>query len=158
MKRFYIFFHLRPLLLLLVIPWLLHWLDHAGLPVALRWFNLLGLAVIVLGLVWLLPAHWQLYRPSQWTSQTSAFDEPKALVTGGAYRYVRHPQLLGIYLTLFGEALLLQSWWIAGYALLIVLTSARVALGYEAQRLQGAFGESYASYAASTKRFVPGVF
>ena len=158
MKRFYVFLHLRPLLLVMVFPWLLHCFDHAGLPAALRWFNGLGLLLLMGGLLVLLPAHWQLYKPSQWTTQGSPFDEPNTLVTGGAYRYIRHPQLLGIYLSLFGEALLLQSWLIAAYALLILITSARVALGYESVRLREAFGDRYADYAASTKRFVPGVF
>ena len=158
MKPFYPLLHLRPLLLVLLFPALLLWLAHASMAAPGSALGTVGPTLIVIGLLLLLPAHWQLYKPAQWSTQSSPFDEPNTLVTRGAYAYLRHPQLVGIYLILFGEALWFASWLLALYAALVLVTSARVAMRFEETRLHDAFGTAYESYASKVKRFVPGLF
>jgi protein-S-isoprenylcysteine O-methyltransferase Ste14 len=158
MKPFYPLLHLRPLLLVLLFPALLLWLAHASMAPLGSVPGTAGPILIVIGLLLLLPAHWQTYKPAQWAAQGSPFDEPNTLVTGGAYAYLRHPQLVGIYLILFGEALWFASWLLALYAALVLVTSARVAMRFEETRLRDAFGSAYEAYASKVKRFVPGLF
>ena len=158
MKPFYWLLHLRPLLLVAIFPGLLLWLSHGHAPTSVRDWHVLGLLLALAGLPLLAVAHWQVYRPGQWGTQASPFDEPSRLETGGAYRWLRHPQLLGIYLLLLGEALWFGSLWLAGYALVVIVASARVAVRAEEARLDAAFGTAHAQWAARTRRFVPGLF
>ncbi|RMF57791.1 MAG: hypothetical protein D6743_18485, partial [Calditrichaeota bacterium] len=61
--------------------WAHHTLGHAG-PVVGTWLSMIGLLLIALG--------WrQIHRAT-------------GLVTGGIYRYMRHPQYTGIFLFTFG--------------------------------------------------------
>lgn len=77
----------------------------------------------------------------------------QALVTGGPYRYVRHPiygALLGMF---FGSQLALTSWFAVITLPLFFLL--RWQAGREEILLRNAFGDSYAAYARSTGRLFP---
>ncbi|WNJ90946.1 protein-S-isoprenylcysteine O-methyltransferase [Bosea sp. 685] len=81
--------------------------------------------------------------------------ESHRLVTGGVYRYVRHPMYSAFWLWAIAQALLLPNL-IAGLSGLVgfgVLYSLRVA--QEERLMLDAFGAEYADYMARTGRVVP---
>ncbi len=78
------------------------------------------------------------------------------LVTEGIYRYIRHPQYVGIFLFTFGWLL----HWPSVITLILwpFLVAAYVGLAlYEEKQMQKEFGEAYQQYARKTARFIPGV-
>jgi len=86
------------------------------------------------------------------------FLPPETLVTAGPYRYVRNPILFGVFLCLFGVALLLHSpslvfLWLPAFFLLNAIEIKYV----EEPELERRFGESYKSYCSQVHRFLPRV-
>jgi protein-S-isoprenylcysteine O-methyltransferase Ste14 len=80
------------------------------------------------------------------------------VVTGGPYRYVRHPSYTGIALVLAGIALACDDVW--GLLAVAVLGGAGLAVRIRAEerQLSQALGAEYEDFAASHKRLVPGVW
>ena len=79
------------------------------------------------------------------------------LVTGGPYRYLRHPRYLGIILFNVGIALIFHSW----LALILVAALAIVLLWRihdEEAFMQQAFGTEWETYARTSWRIVPFVY
>ena len=121
-------------------------------PVAVQVLGLLGM-VLASGLVF-------------WTIHTNAYlgrmvriqqDRGHQVVTGGPYRFVRHPMYLGIILLFPCMVLFLGSWWALVPAILIaVLMVIRTAL--EDHTLQTEL-PGYAEYAQRVScRLIPGVW
>jgi protein-S-isoprenylcysteine O-methyltransferase Ste14 len=81
---------------------------------------------------------------------------PERLVTGGPYRLCRNPMYLGHLVFLAGLALALRSW--LG-ALVFVLHAAwfHSRVKGDEERLAARFGDSYREYAASVRRWIPGI-
>jgi protein-S-isoprenylcysteine O-methyltransferase Ste14 len=80
------------------------------------------------------------------------------LVTQGVYRRIRHPMYSALVLYCVGQALVIPNW-VAGPVNLIaftVLFALRVRA--EERMMVEQFGDEYATYAARTKRLVPGVW
>jgi protein-S-isoprenylcysteine O-methyltransferase Ste14 len=76
------------------------------------------------------------------------------IVTGGLYRYIRHPQYTGIFLFTLGWILHWPS--IVTLVLWPILIGAYVWLArYEEKQAIEEFGEAYKAYARQTKMFVP---
>ena len=81
------------------------------------------------------------------------FKEGHDLVTGGPYRYIRHPIYTGMLLAIFGSALVAGLVWPAvsvGMAIYCV-SRARTEEGLIMQ----AFPEQYTQYKRRTKAFIP---
>lgn len=79
------------------------------------------------------------------------------LVTGGLYRYLRHPRYVGITVFNVGIALIYRSW----LALVFVAVLAMVLLWRihdEEQLMQQAFGAEWESYAKRSWRLMPFVY
>jgi protein-S-isoprenylcysteine O-methyltransferase Ste14 len=115
----------------------------------------LGVVVLVCAVALFFICHRRLGR--SW-SVTLEIRENHGLVTDGIYRFVRHPMYSAYFLWTLSQALLLPNW-IAGPAGLVgfgTLFAFRVR--QEEQMMLDAFGESYAAYAARTKRIIPGIF
>jgi protein-S-isoprenylcysteine O-methyltransferase Ste14 len=81
--------------------------------------------------------------------------ETEQLVITGPYRWTRNPQYVGVTAMLVGEALLLGSRRVPGYAALCALGFDTWVRSYEEPRLRARFGEDYERYAAATPRWVP---
>ncbi len=78
------------------------------------------------------------------------------LVTSGIYKYIRHPQYTGMFLFTLGWILHWPS--VVTLVLWPVLMVAYVWLAkFEERMVIEEFGDEYKSYAAKTKRFIPGV-
>lgn len=80
---------------------------------------------------------------------------PPQLVTSAVYSYVRNPMALGMFLTLMGEATVLRSVVILGWAGIFMGISHWLALRVEEPSLRAAFGPVYEQYVATTPHWVP---
>jgi protein-S-isoprenylcysteine O-methyltransferase Ste14 len=77
-----------------------------------------GVGLQVLGDV---PVLWSLVtNPHLETTVRIQTDRDHKVVSGGPYRYVRHPMYLGLILLILGWPLVLGSWWALGIAALLV--------------------------------------
>lgn len=78
--------------------------------------------------------------------------QPDRLITGGAFRYSRNPQNLGIGMAGIGAAMLGDS----GLSLVLAIAGIivfRIYLGFEEEHLERTFGEEYVDYKRRTPRF-----
>ncbi len=127
-----------------------HWSDTV--PLGLR---VAGLAAYAAALAWLV---WAVAMNRFFSSVVRIQTERgHRLITGGPYRYVRHPGYLGMTLLLPASALALGSWWALVPALVnVVLTLRRLAI--EDRYLREHF-EGYTAYASRVPhRLVPGLW
>jgi protein-S-isoprenylcysteine O-methyltransferase Ste14 len=99
-------------------------------------------------------------RPSTAAVQSTnlGFENTTALVTVGAYRFIRHP-LYASLLALVWCAYLKNPWTISSILLALSATGFFVATAFVEERENLAhFGVAYATYMQQTRRFVPFVF
>ncbi len=90
-------------------------------------------------------------------SATVQLKESHELITGGPYRWIRHPIYTGFLLLFLGHALLIGEW--RGLlAVAIVFASFWRKLRREESWLVEHFGESYRAYQSCTKALLPGLF
>jgi protein-S-isoprenylcysteine O-methyltransferase Ste14 len=150
---------LRPLSLPFVLAHLvIAGLDagHLHLPGAMpAWIRLIGLASMAAALSLV---GWAI-RVNRFFSPVVRIQEERGhhLVTGGPYRFLRHPGYLGSLVLILGSALALGSWW-AGLPLLVpvALLLRRAALE---DRFLKEHLEGYRQYAGRVRfRLVPGVW
>jgi protein-S-isoprenylcysteine O-methyltransferase Ste14 len=80
------------------------------------------------------------------------------VVTGGPYRYVRHPSYTGIALVLAGLALACDDVWSLVAVAILGGAGLAVRIHAEERQLTEALGPEYEHFAASRKRLVPGVW
>jgi protein-S-isoprenylcysteine O-methyltransferase Ste14 len=80
------------------------------------------------------------------------------VVTGGPYRYVRHPSYSGVALVVIGIALAAGD--VLGLVVTLILASVGLAVRIPAEerQLTEALGAQYEQFAAHRKRLVPGLF
>lgn len=111
-----------------------------------------GLLVFVAALVLFHATHKALGR--NW-SVTLAVRQEHSLVTGGVYRFVRHPMYTAFWMWAIAQALTLQNW-LAGPAGLIGFgTLYLFRVGREEALMRETFGAAWDAYAARTPRVVP---
>jgi protein-S-isoprenylcysteine O-methyltransferase Ste14 len=88
-------------------------------------------------------------------SVTLAVRQDHALVTGGVYRFVRHPMYTAFWMWAIAQALTLQNW-VAGPAGIIGFgTLYLLRVGREEALMRETFGPAWDDYAARTPRVVP---
>ena len=131
-------------------------LEAKAARVVLRLTVLFGLGGAVLGGFPLfykshadLGEHWSI---------TLEVREQHRLITQGVYRRIRHPMYSALVLYSLGHALVIPNW-VAGPSNVVafaILFALRVHA--EEQMMSDAFGDEYATYAARTKRLIPGVW
>jgi len=86
-----------------------------------------------------------------------AFEKTSALVTTGAFRYIRHPMYAALLFLNWGAWLKDVSWLSTGLAGVASVALLLTALRDEAECRQH-FGKAYDDYMKTSKRFVPFVF
>ena len=133
---------------LLVILVLLPGRDDWPTP---SWLWMVGQVVVLAGFVLMIVASLRLGRGLTATPVPAARGQ---LVTGGLYRYVRHPIYTGVLLVVAGLTLRSGSFVTLAVAAVTVVFFDRKARWEEAQ-LRERYPD-YADYAAHTRRFVPG--
>jgi protein-S-isoprenylcysteine O-methyltransferase Ste14 len=114
---------------------------------------LIGLALIGIGML-LLISTVRLFA-NRGKGTLAPWDPPKHLVIEGPYRYVRNPMHSGVFITLYGEGLLLGS-----IPILVFVTVAFVFHWFyiplmEERWLKEKFGEGYLAYKRNVPAWIP---
>ena len=128
-------------------PALLAW-SSVPLPVWLRWSGVAFWALSIALLIWTLPAL------GRNLTDTVVTRREHTLVTGGPYRWIRHPFYVAMALVTLASALIAANWFIfvSGVAVLSLLAlRSRV----EEEQLAARFGDAYLEYRKRTGRFLP---
>jgi protein-S-isoprenylcysteine O-methyltransferase Ste14 len=132
-----------------VVPWLLTGWQGTG-PVLLQAF---GWVLLSVGAAVLLEAFARFVIEGSGTPAPAAPTEH--LVVGGLYRYVRNPMYLAVAAVILGQAAVLGSWLLVGYALLFGATVWSFVHWYEEPTLRRQFGAAYAEYCAAVPGWWP---
>lgn len=133
----------------MVAPALMAW-SSVPLPEAWRWTGV-AVGVCAAGLL-----VWTLRSLGRNLTDTVVTRKEHTLVTGGPYRWMRHPFYGGVVLSMLANSLVAANWFLfASGALVSVLLVARTRK--EEEHLFERFGDAYRAYAARTGRFVPGI-
>ena len=124
-------------------------------PGGLLWPVVAGVTLIAVGIV--LRA-WAIFTLGRFFQYMIKVQPGHRVVTGGPYRFVRHPSYTGIALILIGIGLACDDVW----SLVAVVVLGGIGLGAriyaEERQLTRALGAEYQDFAASRKRLVPGVW
>ncbi|MBN1202080.1 MAG: isoprenylcysteine carboxylmethyltransferase family protein [Anaerolineae bacterium] len=114
----------------------------------------LGLGMLALGFVTM---HWAEVSLDRQFSIEVTIQENHKLVTGGPYRYLRHPRYLGIIIFTAGIALIYRSW--AALILAAMLTLVLVwRIHAEEKLLHETFGADWEDYSRRSWRIIPFVY
>ena len=151
----FILFTLRPvgvaamlgLLAFMINPAWMAWASMR-LPAWLRWTGV-GLGVLAAGLL-----IWTLRRLGTNLTDTVVTRNEHRLVTGGPYRWVRHPFYDAVGLALLANSLTAANWFLfltGGLAFVLMIVRTRT----EEEHLLARFGKSYRVYMEGTGRFLP---
>lgn len=119
------------------------------------WAIAAGIVIFVFGLWVFRRSHKDLGR--NWSVTLEIRDKHK-LISGGLYRFIRHPMYSSFLLIGLAQAFLLPNW-IAGLSGLVgfaVLFFMRVDV--EERMMLDAFGEEYRIYSGRTKRIIPYIY
>jgi protein-S-isoprenylcysteine O-methyltransferase Ste14 len=114
-----------------------------------------GLIVTWLGLairVWAVAALGRAFRT------TVEVDAEQPVVTGGPYRWVRHPSYTGLLLIVAGFGLAAGSWLGLAVCALVPLPALLWRIHVEEAELVTVLGDRYNAYRARTKRLIPGLW
>ena len=113
-----------------------------------RWAGFV-IGLLSLGLMW-----WTLTTLGRNLTDTVVTRREHALVTGGPYRFVRHPYYVTTLLLVVAAFLLTENLLIGipGLAVFVLLA---IRSRTEEQKLVERFGDTYREYARRTGRFVP---
>lgn len=115
-------------------------------------FGWIGTAVFAVALFLLWRSHADLGR--NW-SAIPQIKQQHSLVTGGVYRYVRHPMYAAHLLWAIAQGLLLENW-LAAWAFLLVFVPLYLwRVPKEEQLMIEQFGEQYRQYSARTGGIIP---
>ena len=84
------------------------------------------------------------------------FDPPRRFVAVGPYRFVRNPMYIGGFLVLVGAGLAVRSTAMSGFGLVFLAVMHAFVVLYEEPSLHRRFGDDYARYRRSVRRWLPG--
>ena len=114
-----------------------------------------GIAIILCGVGLRL---WCFRTLGQYFTYTVMTSEDQPVVTGGPYRFVRHPSYLGILLVLMGNGVVYGNWLSLAALVLVPLIGLVYRIRVEEKALTATLGDAYLSYAANRKRLIPFVW
>jgi protein-S-isoprenylcysteine O-methyltransferase Ste14 len=119
-----------------------------NLPAWARWLGVpIGAATIAL-------VTWMFHTLGHNLTDTVVTRQNASLVTGGPYRWVRHPMYVSLMLATIANTLVADNGYLAVIgtaAILVVIARTRI----EERNLVTRFGRDYENYMADTGRFVP---
>lgn len=130
--------------------------DPFGLRQMISWLCLTLSLFLVLHGAWLLR---RVGKPDRARHDATLLplERTTALVTVGAYRYIRHPLYCSLLLLAWGAFLKAPSWLGGGLGVVATACLIATARAEEAENLRF-FGPAYGAYMRRTKRFIPFVF
>jgi protein-S-isoprenylcysteine O-methyltransferase Ste14 len=115
-----------------------------------RW---LGLLPLITGVLALLSCIWEFAHEGKGT--LAPIDEPRFVVRGGLYRWVRNPMYVSVITVLVGEIIFFQSPWLILWAVVYTTAFSVFVVAWEEPHLSSRFGESYEEYRRSVPRWLP---
>ena len=118
------------------------------LPVWVRWSGA-GFCILAVALL-----TWTLPTLGTNLTDTVVTRERHTLVTGGPYRWIRHPFYVAMALVIVGSALVAANWFVLA-AGAVVFTLLAIRSRVEEEQLAARFGEPYRDYQKRTGRFLP---
>jgi protein-S-isoprenylcysteine O-methyltransferase Ste14 len=118
-------------------------------------FMLIGIAVIILGIIFRLIAIRQLGR---FFTVDVTIREDHQLMQRGLYKYLRHPSYTGSLLSFAGFGLSLNNWPGLAIIFLPVLITYIFRMNIEEKVLTEQFGLQYSDYKSRTKRLIPFIY
>lgn len=124
-----------------------------GAPTSIGASEVLGIAVVVFGAalaLWCVLAFAVVGRGTP-----APFDPPRTLVVRGPYRIVRNPMYIGAGLALAGAALYYRSAELLAFTAGFFVVTHLFVVFYEEPTLRRLFGEEYAGYCRSVRRWWP---
>ena len=119
------------------------------------WPVVAGIALIAAGLALRI---WSIATLGRFFQYQIQVQSGHRVVTGGPYRYVRHPSYTGIALVLVGIALACDDVWSLAAVAVLGGAGLWVRIRAEERQLTEALGADYERFAAGRKRLVPGVW
>ena len=127
------------------------WLDFADYHLP-TWAGWIGVPIFAGSLLLI----WRAYADlgSNWTPKIE-IQKGQTLVTGGIFRYIRHPTYAGMFLWGIAQPLLLHNW-IAGWGLLVIFIPLYILrVPREEQMMLEHFRKKYRDYMKQTGRVIP---
>lgn len=119
------------------------------------WTVVAGIVIFAAGLWVFRRSHKDLGR--NW-SVTLEIREKHKLITGGLYRFIRHPMYASFLLIALAQAFLLPNW-IAGLSGLVGFAALFfMRVNVEEGMMLDTFGEEYRDYSRQTKRIIPYIY
>lgn len=116
-------------------------------------FRILGFFLVLVGVAMCFLAKQQL--GEAWVYASAYKKSTGNLVTGGLYKFIRHPIYTGIVVSYVGMELLAGSWlWVS---MLFFVVPFYFQAKKEEKFLEKKFGQKYREYVGETKMFVPGL-
>lgn len=135
------------------LPYLILWLTRDFPSYDIGAFKWLGTLPMLLGITLLMYTAYSLVHFGRGTP--APFDPPKILVVKGPYKSVRNPGYLGAVAILLGESVVLQSYAVLIYALIVWLLLHIGVVLYEEPGLRKRFGHPYQEYCKTVPRWIP---
>ena len=149
-----VFFVLAPGVVAGLIPW---WLSGYRMGSGSGWLVAMRISagglLLGAGLVVLVRAFVRFVREGWGTPAPVA--PPEVLVVGGDYRYVRNPMYVAVVACVLGQALILGSLALLGYAVVVWLGMAAFVRWYEEPTLRSQFGADYEEYRGAVPAWIP---
>jgi protein-S-isoprenylcysteine O-methyltransferase Ste14 len=140
-----------PVTVLILIPFSI----ENNLSIKNRWFFLIGLVIICLGLMVMILTITLFIREGKGT--LAPWDPPKKLVTIGIYNHVRNPMILGVLTALLGESIAILSLKIGLWTLGFFIINHVYFIMYEEPCLERRFGAIYKEYKENVPRWIPAI-
>ena len=114
---------------------------------------MLGLVVSLFGLALMITSIVLMIRISH--STVMPWDLSKNLVVKGPYRHLRNPMILGVFILLIGEALILSSVGVAILGVVFFFLNTIYFIHFEEPELEEQFGNEYRQYQTNVPRLLP---
>ena len=134
-------------------PWLALRFDASFPPIAMGWLRYIGIVLVAIGSPLTLYCGAVILIPG--TSRPAPYDAGGTFTVAGPYRYVRNPFMLGVLITMWGEALLMSRISMFAYALIITWVIHFWVLFFEEPALIQGLGKDYERYRKSVPRWFP---
>ncbi len=146
-----LFLSLFPPLIYIFTDWLA-FADYGLAATPALWLGMVGLVLLAVALWLFWRAHVDLGR--NWSPSLQIL-EHHSLVTGGIYRFIRHPMYASQWLLTLAQLLILQNW-IAGFVGLLLFSPLYfIRVPREEAMMLEQFGAAYRAYMARTGRVLP---
>jgi protein-S-isoprenylcysteine O-methyltransferase Ste14 len=126
------------------------WMAWSSIPIP-SWLRWVGVGLGVFGGALFI---WTLRTLGPNLTDTVVTRKSHALVTGGPYRWVRHPFYVAVALALLANSLAAANWFLllsGGLTLILIAIRTRT----EEAKLLARFGDAYRAYSAQTGQFLP---